>query len=214
MKILITGSSMGIGKSIATKFLNMGHNVIGLDVSAGSITGKNYRHYVCDITKNLPDIENIEILINNAGVQNTGHDIAVNLCGTMAVTEKYAFGKGVKSVLMVASASASTGSEFPEYAASKGGVVSYMKNVALRLAPRGAVCNSISPGGVLTASNKHIIENPKLWAAVMNETPMKKWASEAEIADWAYFLTVTNKSMTAQDILVDNGESANAKFIW
>ena len=215
MKILITGTSNGIGKCIAEKFLDSGHNVIGIDVMASSINNENYTHYKADIFRDtLPDINDVEILINNAGVQNTNSDIDINLKGTIKVTEKYAFQDKIKSVLYVASSSASTGSEFPEYAASKGGVVAYMKNVALRIAKYGATSNSISPGGVLTDLNEHIINSPDLWEKVMNEALLPKWASVEEIADWAYFVTVINKSMTAQDILIDNGEAAKSNFIW
>ena len=48
----------------------------------------------------------------------------------------------------------------------------------------------------------------------MDETLLPKWAEVEEIAEWAYFITVVNRSMTAQDILVDNGENAKANFIW
>ena len=116
--------------------------------------------------------------------------------------------------MFIASASAQTGAEFPEYAASKGGTVAYMKSTALRLAEFGATSNSLSPGGVLTDLNRHVIDDPKLWQAVMNETLLPKWASTEEIAEWAYFVTVCNKSMTAQDILIDNGEAAKSNFIW
>lgn len=126
MKVLITGTSRGIGRAICEKFLKEGHSVIGFDLLPASIDDENYRHYTVDITKNLPDIDGVEILINNAGVQNL-NDIDVNLKGTVAVTEKYAFSDKIKSVLFIASASATSGSEFPEYAASKGGVVAYMK---------------------------------------------------------------------------------------
>ena len=47
-----------------------------------------------------------------------------------------------------------------------------------------------------------------------NETLLDKWASEEEIAIWAYFVTAINQSMTAQDILIDNGEMAKSNFIW
>ena len=93
-------------------------------------------------------------------------------------------------------------------------MIAYMKNVALRIAKYGATSNSLSPGGVLTLLNAHIIDNPTLWNAVMNETLIPKWATVDEIADWAYFVTVVNKSMTAQDILIDNGEMAKSNFIW
>ena len=215
MKIVITGSSSGIGKAIALKFLKCGHEVVGIDKLPASIKQKNYTHVTKDVFfDTLPEVANVDILINNAGVQNSGNDIDVNLKGTIAVTEKYAFQPSIKSVLFIASASAETGSEFPEYVASKGGMVSYMKNVALRLAQYGATSNSLSPGGVLTPLNQHVIDDPELWRQVMDETPLKKWATAEEIAEWAYFVAAVNKSMTAQNILIDNGEAAKANFIW
>ena len=214
MKIVITGSSSGIGKAIAQKFLKEGHSVVGIDKLQASLKHKNYTHVVADVCGLLPQIEGVEVLINNAGVQDSGNDIDVNLKGTIAVTEKYAIQPQIKSVVFIASASAVTGSEFPEYAASKGGMVSYMKNVALRIAKYGATSNSLSPGGVLTPLNQHVIDSPELWRQVMDETPLRKWATAEEIAEWAYFVAAINKSMTAQNVLIDNGEAAKANFIW
>ena len=127
---------------------------------------------------------------------------------------KYAFQDNIKSVLFVSSASGNTGAEFPEYAASKGGVIAYMKNVALRIAKYHATSNSISPGGVITDLNDHILKNENLYEAVLNETLLHRWSDVEEMAKWAFFLTVINKSMTAQDILIDNGEAAKSNFIW
>lgn len=214
MKILITGTSRGIGKAIALEFLAKGHDVVGLDILPTDITDSRYTHIVCDVTGELPDISDVDILINNAGVQNSGRDIEVNLGGGIRVTEKYGVRAGIKSVLFIASASARTGAEFPEYAASKGGVVAYMKNVAMRVAKFGATANSLSPGGVETELNSHVMTDPKLWNRIMELTPLAKWASVKEIAEWAYFVTAVNKSMTAQDILIDNGESADFEFVW
>ena len=138
----------------------------------------------------------------------------MNLKGTIRITEAYGIQPSIKSILFIASASASTGSEFPEYAASKGGIVAYMKNTAQRVASYGATANSLSPGGVLTELNSHIINTPELWDQVMVETLLSKWADVEEIAEWAYFMTVVNQSMTAQDVLVDNGEAAKFNFVW
>ena len=214
MKVIVTGSSNGIGYEIAKLFLEKGHQVIGLDREQETIQHSNYTHIQTDIFQGeLPDIKDCEILINNAGVQNE-NDIDVNLKGTMRITEKYAFQSKIKSVLFIASASAQTGAEFPEYVASKGGMVAYMKNVAIRLAEFSATSNSLSPGGVITDLNKHILDSTELYDKVLKETLLNRWASAKEIAEWAYFVTVINQSMTAQDILIDNGEAAKFNFVW
>jgi NAD(P)-dependent dehydrogenase (short-subunit alcohol dehydrogenase family) len=216
MKVLITGTSRGIGRACAMKYLAEGHEVIGLDLCGSTIQQEQarYCHYVADITGPLPEISGVQILVNNAGVQEGGREIDINLKGTIAVTEKYAFTPDIRSVLFMASSSASNGAEFPLYAASKGGVVAYMKNVALRIAHYGATCNSISAGGVLTELNRHIIEDPRLMEMCLNETLLHRWAEAEEIAQLCYFLTNINRSMTGQDLLIDNGEQLKSNFIW
>ena len=217
MKIIITGASGGIGKAVAERFLKLGYGVYGLDIAPAAAEHPEYKHYTVDITDaaSLPDITDADILFNNAGTQNA-NDIDTNLKGAINVTEKYiSSNPGLRSVLFNASASAVTGKEFPEYAASKAGVVGYMKNVALRLAPRGITCNAISPGGVYTPLNDPVVNDKALWQKIMDVTPLKKWMTPDEVADWVVFLTVTNRSMSGQNLLIDNGETdLNPTFVW
>jgi NAD(P)-dependent dehydrogenase (short-subunit alcohol dehydrogenase family) len=217
MQILVTGSSKGIGLAAVRKFLSKGHNVFGIDILAASFSDRKYSHYLADISKpeTLPDLDGIEVLINNAGVQDMGvGDISTNLLGVINVTEKYGLQPKIVSILNVASASAHSGAEFPYYAASKGSVLAYTKHTALELAKWGATCNSISPGGVKTTLNDHVMNDPEKWQMIMDETLLRKWASPEEIAEWMYFITIVSKSMTAQDLLIDNGEMAKANFVW
>lgn len=138
----------------------------------------------------------------------------MNLRGTIRFAQRYAESPGLRSILFIASASARNGAEFPQYVASKAGLVGYMKNLALSVSKRGITCNSISPGGVITDMNRHILEDEKLYAAVLAETLLGKWARPEEIADLAYYLTVVNRSITGEDILIDNGEMLKSNFIW
>lgn len=215
MKVLITGTSQGIGRAICQLFLDKGHEVIGFDRNEVNMISDNYTHYQIDIRDydKLPEISGVNILINNAGTQNED-DIDINLKALIHLTEKYGVQQDIHSILNIGSASGHTGSEFPEYCASKGGVIAYTKNVALRVADFGATCNSLDPGGVLTPLNKPVMEDDKLWAQIMNETPLDRWATPEEIAQWAFFLTMTNSFCTGQSIVVDGGESIKHNFIW
>ena len=220
MLVLITGTASGIGRATAEYFLDRGHEVHGIDIQRGTIVYAAYVHHIADVADReavlsaLPEGFAPEILINNAGVQNSGRDIEVNLKGMINVTEAYAIGnKKLRSVVNVGSAAGHTGSEFPEYAASKGGVITYTRNVALRVAPH-ATCNSVDPGGVITDINKPVMEDAGLWNRIMELTPLKRWAEPEEIAEWIYFLAVNNKFMTGQNLLIDGGEAGKAEFVW
>lgn len=222
-KVLITGSSYGIGLATAEYILETEKNasVVGLDINSSGIENPRYTHINVDVRDKheLPNVGEVNILINNAGVQDIdvpyeNQVLDTNINGVINCTEKYAIDNpNIKSVVNLASVSAHNGAEFPYYVASKGAVLAYTKWTAKQLAPQ-ATCNSISFGGVLTNLNKHIIDDSNLWDSVMRETPMKKWCSDKEAAEWIWFLANTNKSMTSQDIIVDNGEMYNHNFIW
>ena len=88
MKVLITGTSQGIGKAIAELYLENGHDVVGIDRMHASLVHERYSHIVCDVRGELPQIPDVEVLVNNAGTQNED-DIDINLKALIRVTEKY-----------------------------------------------------------------------------------------------------------------------------
>ena len=231
MNVVVSGTSRGIGLAIAQEFLDKGHVVYGYDVLPTSIEHPRYRHVIHDVRaesfaadapaldgtgSGVPDsvAPDLDVLICNAGTLEEADAIDVNLLGTMRFAEHFVDSPSLRSILFVASASARNGAEFPRYVASKAGIVGYMKNLALAVAKRGITCNSVSPGGVLTSSNQHILDDPGMYEAVLDETLLGKWAEPQEVAELVYFLTVTNRSITGEDILMDNGEMLKSNFIW
>ena len=59
-----------------------------------------------------------------------------------------------------------------------------------------------------------LMEDEECWKKIMSLTPLKRWMTPQEAAEWAYFLTVVNKFCTGQNILVDGLEAGNAEFVW
>ena len=215
MSVIVTGSSTGIGKAIAELYLENGYGVWGVDILPSSIVHERYVHVTGDIrTVERELFPDPSVLINCAGTLDEELSIDVNLKGTIRFTDLFINSEELRSVLFIASASARNGAEFPNYCASKAGIVAYMKNLALKLSKRGILCNSISPGGVVTPANRHILESEELYAAVRNETLLGKWAEAGEIADLAWYLCSVNRSVTGEDILIDNGEMLKSNFIW
>ena len=220
LKVLITGTSSGIGRAAAELFLERGHEVWGLDIAPATIEHPCYTHLIADVRRRdlLPKDLAPNVIVSNAGVQASEDDIDVNLKGTLNVCETYAFkdrkaAPQLEAIVLVGSSSGHTGAEFPAYAASKGGVLAYAKNLAQRVAPQ-ATCNSIDPGGVLTDLNLPVMEDETLWSRIMELTPLKRWATPQEIAEWIYVVAVTNRFMTGQNLLIDGGEAGSFDFVW
>ena len=218
--VVITGTHQGIGLECAEYFLKHGYIVHGIDIQHCYLASKDtwkgkYYHHLHNVkdSSGWPQIEGVNILINNAGTQDDDA-VEVNLIGTINATEHYGLQNSIRSICNLASVSAHNGAEFGRYVASKGGVVSYTKWTAKEIAKYGATCNSLSFGGVFTPLNDSVIEDDSSWDQIMSMTPLKKWMDPEECAEWIYFLTVVNKSCTAQDIIVDNGEFYNHTFVW
>ena len=216
--VLITGTSSGIGRATALLFLERGFLVFGLDIQQSTIEHDSYVHYVCDVSKpeTLPSITDIDYLINNAGTIEEDISIPVNLEGYVNVVNKYGWGnKSIKSILNIGSISGIVGLDTPLYAASQGGRISYTKNLAINFTNRfkKVPVNILCFGAVMTGLEPKLYANDEMVQAVANENMLKKWITVEEAAEWTYFMSVTNKSMCGQSILVDNGEAANFNFI-
>lgn len=55
MKVIITGTSSGIGRGIAEEFLRYGDDVIGIDICASTIQHENYTYFVSNSLSQIYD---------------------------------------------------------------------------------------------------------------------------------------------------------------
>ena len=93
MRVLITGASGGIGAACVRRFLDEGHEVVGFDLLPAVIEHERYRHLIVDVREpgSFPADLEPQVIVNVAGTQDSVDDIAANLCGTINVTECFAF---------------------------------------------------------------------------------------------------------------------------
>ena len=75
MKVLITGTSRGIGRATAELFLNKGHEVVGLDIAAPTLAHPHFTHITADVRGELPEAwkETIELAILECLINTVKH---------------------------------------------------------------------------------------------------------------------------------------------
>lgn len=188
MIALITGTSRGIGRSVAVKLLEEGHQVIGTSRSKESpFKSKSYEHIKCDLAKES-EIEKLkekfqekdlpDVLVNNAGMfeeadfdindkdwlQNWDKTLQVNLRAPSLLC-KWALNAWKKAgiegrIINIASRAGYRGDtqEYASYAASKGAMVAFTKSIARSFGKYGITAYTIAPGFVDTDMARGSIE--------------------------------------------------------
>jgi NAD(P)-dependent dehydrogenase (short-subunit alcohol dehydrogenase family) len=163
-------------------------------------------------------------VVNSAGIGrdvpalNTSVDLfrrmlEVNLIGSFVVSREAARhmrARGGGSIINIASVSGIKGNKGRvAYGASKGGVLTMTKVMAVELAPLGIRVNAIAPGPIETPLVQEI-HTPEVRAAWMMTVPQRRYGSPAEIAGAAVFLLDDRRSsyVTGQTICVDGGFTA------
>ena len=167
--ILITGTTSGVGATIAYNYIEKGWNVIGFARGESIFDYPNYKHYQVDVTSCyemydiFEQIDSIDILVNNAAVfkmksfSDTTLDeiddmIDINLKGAMYVT-KFALQKMEKGSRIFFINSVAGLEELENqsaYCASKHGLTGFAGVLGEELRSRGIKVTSIHPGGIDT----------------------------------------------------------------
>ncbi|MBW4935386.1 meso-2,3-butanediol dehydrogenase [Marinobacter sp. F4206] len=238
-KVIITGGASGIGEQAVRLFQKNGAKVVIADMNEdnGTALANELGEGVSFIKVDLSIPEEIEqmiasavetlggldILINNAGFGTYGrtHIIApetwykvmeVNL-NALFHTCRHAIPHLMKnggSIINTASVSGTRADYgFNAYAAAKGGVINYTRNLALDYATDNIRVNSISPGLIKTPLTGPLTGQPDAYREYMHNIPMSRAGEPQEIAKVMLFLASDLASyLTGQNLCVDGGASA------
>lgn len=228
VKVLITGTSCGVGRAAAVKFLDEGYEVVGLDWKESTIEHSNYTHYRCDVgnKEELPEINDITYLVNNAGIVTPKVDaIRVNQIGYINVIEKYGYDPCLKSMLIISSTASIKGYDSLHYCSSQGARDAMVKWCANNFGndDRHVIVNGLQLDGIVAADPEKGIAGtslePNLYAepGLMDQIAelgiLKRLATVEEISEWIYFMLVVNRIVTGQIIACDSELMGAFKFI-
>jgi len=231
---IVTGSSSGIGKAIAERFIKEGAKVVFSDINEIDISqyGDNAIFKKCDVSKSnevdelvsvcLEKFGGLDIIVNNAGI-GTMADITnlsdeewqkvidINLSGVFYGAR--AASKVMKqggSIINMSSILGSVGfASTVAYCAAKGGVDQITKAGALDLSKKGIRINSIAPGFIKTNMTKGLQEDEAYSNFINSMTPMGRMGEVDDIASAAVYLASDDSSyVTGLTLYVDGGYRA------
>jgi NAD(P)-dependent dehydrogenase (short-subunit alcohol dehydrogenase family) len=92
------------------------------------------------------------------------------------------------------------------YSATKGGVLTFVRNAAQDLAEYGIRVNTVCPGIIRTRLGRPLIEDPVAGPEYLKRVPLRRFGEPVEIANAILFLASDEASyITGEDLVVDGG---------
>jgi glucose 1-dehydrogenase len=245
---LVTGSDSGIGSATAVEFAKEGANVVvhylddaeGAQGTKQAVEAEGRRAIVvqADITDErdvsrlfdeaVEAFGRVDVLMNNAGVDASGKDVAdlstetfdqaikANLYGAFFCCRRFVQlrkagdveGGKIINVTSVHQEIPNPGGA--DYDCSKGALRNLTRTLALELAPLRINVNNLGPGMVLTPFNQPAIDDPELLDKQVQSIPWKRAAQPSEIARLAVFLASSDSDyVTGADYFMDGGLMRN-----
>ncbi len=238
---LITGSSRGIGFALAQGLAQSGAKVIvnsrktddvteavaklqsmGLQADGAAFDVADEASVEAAFANFDAQKINIDILINNAGIQhrqpmvdlpladwqrviNTNLTSAF-LTGRAAARRMIARKSGGKIINIGSLTSEAARATVAPYTVAKGGIKMLSKAMAAEWAQFDIQANSIGPGYIVTDMNEALVNNPTFDAWVKSSNPAQRWGRPDELVGTAIFLaSAASNYVNGQIIYVDGG---------
>jgi NAD(P)-dependent dehydrogenase (short-subunit alcohol dehydrogenase family) len=173
------------------------------------------------LAASLQHFGKVDILINCAGIikrmptltmpeQEWADILDVNLTGTLRACQifgKHMLDRGYGRIINIASLNSFVAlNEVAAYAASKAGVVSLTRSLAVEWSRKGVTVNAIAPGVFRTALNAELLDNTQRGQELLMRTPMGRFGRTEELVGAAVYLSSDAASfVTGQTFAVDGG---------
>lgn len=186
------------------------------------VTNQENVKKVVDAT--LDEFGKIDILVNNSGatwgarfaempLEKWQKVMNVNATGTFIFSQaaaKEMVSQGHGKIINMASVAGLKGS--PEgvmdtvgYNASKGAIISFTRDLGVKLAPKNIQVNAIAPGFFPTKMSKGLLDY--VGDAILNATPAGRFGKDEDIRGVALFLaSKASDYVVGQTIVVDGGQ--------
>jgi len=183
---------------------------------------------VCDrssleavLAATLEQFGKVDILINCAGRIKRTPTLTMpedewtaildtNLTGTLRACQvfgKYMLERGYGRIVNIASLNSFVAlSEVAAYAASKAGVASLTRSLAVEWSKKGVTVNAIAPGVFRTELNAQLLDSTPRGQELLMRTPMGRFGKTEELIGAAIYLASDAASfVTGQVLVVDGG---------
>lgn len=235
---LVTGAAGGIGFATVAAFVAAGWHVLAADRRAPAVGGEGVEGIEADVSvesgveelvSRLAPLARLDALVNNAAVQISrpvleltpeewDETLRVNLRAAFLTSRACfpALKTAGGSIVNVASVHAqATSKDMSAYAASKGGLVSLTRSLALEFASAGIRVNAVLPGAVETEMLREGFKRSggdadRARADLIARTPLARIGRPEDIAQAILFLATAELAsfITGQCLTVDGGATA------
>ena len=223
--VLVTGSSRGIGRSIAIAFAKEGANVIinyknsEVDAAVAYDVVSSYGNKCMSIKADVSsEFGKIDILVNNAGIAidsefedktvgNWRKTLNTNVLGPFLTSKyagKYMLERQYGKIINISSTNG-INTIFPysaDYDASKAALINLTKNLAIQYAPYINV-NSVAPGWVDTLMNSSLSKS--CLKEEKERILLKRFAEPEEISNVVLFLASDKARYITSEIISVSG---------